>query len=93
MDVREYVNSTDHHTCQRVLAELLANYMNPAFGALPGKEVDLFVLNALGELGYITAQPLLYELVSKLCVTRPKARNLIYDQELRRMDFTALDRG
>lgn len=39
----------------------------------------------------MSREPSLYELVTKLRVTRTKARNRIYDQELRRLDTEELD--
>lgn len=78
-------------TCQKVLIEFLERYLDPAFGALPSKEIDLLVIKALEDLAYLSKEPSLYEHVTKLRVTRAKARNLIYDQELRRLDTKALD--
>ena len=91
MDIKEHTFKANKDICQRVLAEFLGKFLNPAFGALPSKEINLMVMNILGELEYIESEPSLYELVTKLRVTRAKARNLIYDQELRRLDTETLD--
>ena len=48
-------------------------------------------MKILEDIGYIKRNPTLYQLVQKLRVTRSKARNLIYDQELRRLDTNQLD--
>ena len=74
-----------------VLTEFLELYLNPAFGVLPKKEIDLLVLNILIRFNYINEEPAIYELVQKLKVTRSKARNLLYDRELRRMDSIDLN--
>lgn len=91
MDIQMHVQQSDKNICQKVLADFLERYLDPAFGALPSKEVNLLVMKLLEELKYINKEPSLYELVSKLRVTRAKARNLIYDQELRRLDTKTLD--
>jgi hypothetical protein len=91
MDIHDHVKDINPATCKEVLTELLSGYLNPAFGALPSKEVELLILRALSQLRYVQQQPSLYELVSKLRVTRPKARNLIYAQELRSLDPIELD--
>lgn len=91
MSIKKHTLEVTGGICQKVLAELLDAYLEPAFGSLPKKEVDLIVLKALEDLGYLNKEPSLYELVSKLRVTRTKARNLIYDQDLRRLDDISLD--
>lgn len=78
-------------TCKEALIAFLENYLNPAFGALPSREVELLVMKALADLEFIDEEPSLYDLVTSLRITRTKARNLIYAQELRRLSPEALD--
>ncbi|WP_439133817.1 hypothetical protein [Pseudomaricurvus sp.] len=84
MDINKIVNSASEEEAKSALSYFLQSYMNPAFGALPKNEVELIVLNVLEKLNAIDDAPELYELVSKLKITRSKARRLIYDRELRR---------
>ena len=49
------------------------------------------MLNLLEDIGVINAEPSVYELVSKLKITRSKARNLIYQRELRTTTSEQLD--
>lgn len=91
MDISAAIKAADEKTCRAVLEEVLKQYMSPAFSALPKKEIDLVVLNALERLGYVSSDPTLYEVVQRLRVTRAKARNLLYDRELRRIDADQLD--
>jgi len=91
MDIKNYTLGSDAVNCREVLASFLEGYLSPAFSALPKKEIDLLVMNALEKIDYINHDPSLYELVQKLRVTRMKARNLIYDQELRRLNTAKLD--
>jgi hypothetical protein len=74
-------DNVDH---RRVLETLLAAYMEPAFGSLPKREVDLKFLEALESVGRIPKEPTIYDLVTTLRITRGKARALLYDWELRR---------
>ncbi len=91
MKIKNHILQTDPKLCQKILAELLESYLDPAFGTLPKKEVDLLMVQTMETLGYISKEPSLYELVTQLRVTRAKARNLIYDMELRRLNTSELD--
>lgn len=91
MDITQIVNDASEEDVKSALAYFLQSYMNPAFGALPKNEVELIVLNVLEKLRAIDEEPELYEFVSKLKITRSKARGLIYDRELRRSSEEELD--
>jgi hypothetical protein len=92
MNTLDLVKTKKKEELERILSDLLEAYLNPAFGALPKREVDLMFLDALENLGGISKDPSTYELVSELRVTRNKARTLYYDRELRRLDKNTLDR-
>ncbi|MBM3116915.1 hypothetical protein [Jeongeupia naejangsanensis] len=91
MEVEKYIDGADDATVRRVLQGLLKGFLTPAFGALPKNEVELLFLDALAQIDAIDTDPELYELVSKLRVTRAKARGLIYARELRRSSVDELD--
>jgi hypothetical protein len=91
MDINNIVHSSREEQCKRVLSSLLRGYLTPAFGALPKNEVELLILQALESLDCIPEEPKVYELVSKLRVTRSKARTLLYERELRRFSPEDLD--
>lgn len=91
MDIERIVSDSSTEDAKSALTYFLQSYMTPAFGALPKNEVELIVLNVLEKLHAIDEEPELYELVSKLKVTRSKARGLIYDRELRRSSEEELD--
>ncbi|WP_062374589.1 hypothetical protein [Halomonas sp. KX33721] len=91
MNIEQIVNDSSDEDAKSALTYFLQSYMTPAFGALPKNEVELIVLNVLEKLNAIDEEPELYELVSKLKVTRSKARGLIYDRELRRSSEKELD--
>lgn len=91
VDIRTALKDTNPLMCRNTLIDFLSRYLEPAFGTLPKREVDLLVLRMLESLEYIDADPPLYQLEKRLRVTRAKARNLLYDRELRRLDTVMLD--
>ena len=91
MDIAEITEKAGAKKAKESLDSFLAAYLNPAFGALPKQEVELLVLRLLSQIGAISERPSVYELVSKLKITRSRARRLIYDQELRNRTSQELD--
>ncbi len=91
MDMRNTLDGVTDKECRAALMEFLQGYLTPAFGALPKREVDLLVLELMERLGLVDRNPSLYSLVQGLRVTRSKARNLLYDRELRRLNVDDLD--
>lgn len=76
---------------KKILGSFLGAYLTPAFGSIPKREVDLLVFEMLEKIGYTKSEPDLYNLVQQLKVTRSKARNLLYDNELRKLSQADLD--
>jgi len=91
MDIDKEIAQLPEPQARAVLGQLLKQYLTPAFGVLPKAEVELAMLEALQQLGLVSADPSIYELVAKLRITRTKARNLIYARELRRSSAPELD--
>jgi hypothetical protein len=91
MDILEIVKKSDEATCKEVLGFFLEKYLHPAFGSLPKREIDLIVIEVLEKLKIIEPDPSIYTYVQKLRVTRSKARNLLYDLGLRRLNQSELD--
>jgi hypothetical protein len=91
MDIEAGVNGLSAANAKKVLTDILKGYLSPAFGALPKREIDLLLLDALESIGLVDDQPDLYKLMTGLKVTRSKARALLYDRELRRLSSTELD--
>ncbi|MCZ2126971.1 MAG: hypothetical protein LC099_04260 [Anaerolineales bacterium] len=92
MDIQSHLKSASEKDVRAALNLILEAYLSPAFGALPKREVDLLIYNALVKIGYIEESPKLYSLVTNLRVTRSKARSLLYEQELRKLTTQELDR-
>ena len=92
MELAKITDKKTKEELRRILHDLLSAYLNPAFGALPKREIDQMFLASFEALGAISENPSLYELVSELRVTRSKARTLYYDRALRRLDKDALEK-
>lgn len=91
MDLEQIISDAGDARAAGALKTLLERFLDPAFGALPKSEIELLLLGALEEVGAISSESGVYELVSKLRITRTKARNLIYERELRRLTPAELD--
>lgn len=83
------INEQDIHvddaTIKACLVKILSEYGNPSFGSMSKRDVDLAIFSVLQKLNYISEEPTIYEVMQKLKVTRSKARNLIYEAEIRRL--------
>lgn len=88
---REALQTLTKPQLVEAFGRLLDGYMTPSFGAMPKREIDLVVLEALVAIRYVSDTPTTYELISKLKVTRARARSLIYERELRRLKNSELD--
>ena len=89
--VEESVKKADEQVVRTTLRKLLEGATTPAFGALPKREVELLHLDALISVGYLDDTPELYALVRQLRMTKSRARALLYERELRRLDSARLD--
>ncbi|PLX93316.1 MAG: hypothetical protein C0621_07980 [Desulfuromonas sp.] len=83
-DLTRALENIDSTAAKESLAKLIECYINPAFGSLPKREVDIALFQCLQELGIFNDTPDLYSLVSSLRITRAKARNLLYEVNLRK---------
>lgn len=84
MDIALALASLEEETLRAELAKFLADFMNPAFGSLPKREVELRVFNLMRNLGVIRDDATIYSLMTDLMVTRSKASQLLFDLEIRR---------
>jgi hypothetical protein len=89
--IKENLAKTNKNELVDILSFLLSSYCQPSFGTLPKSEIDLLMLESLIDIKYISKEPQVYELVSKLKVTSTKARKLIYERELRKYNENELD--
>lgn len=68
---------------KRILRRLLARATSPAFGVLPQRELNLLLFEALRDAGVVRAEASLYTLMTDLKISRARARNLLFDLEIR----------
>jgi len=74
-----------------VLSSFLEWYSTPSFGSMTKHDVDLQVFAVLKQIGVFPKNPDVYEVMRMLKVTRSKARNLIYESSLRKMENSELE--
>lgn len=63
--------------------EFIETYLTPSFGSISKRDTDILLFEMLKSLGFFKNPKDVYEVLLKLKVTRSKARNLIYESELR----------
>jgi len=83
MSVSERINALNAKEVKNAFAELMIEYMQPAFGSIAKRDFDILLFMKLQKLGVIDRNPNIYDLVAELRVTRAKARNLLYEAKLR----------
>lgn len=66
-----------------LLRWLFERCCRPAFGALPGRETDLVLFEAMHRAGVVSREASLYDLMTGLRIGRTKARNLMFDLAIR----------
>ncbi|MBQ6277766.1 MAG: hypothetical protein IJK62_13805 [Bacteroidales bacterium] len=82
----------DSKKIYNALDKIVQKYTEPAFGTLSKKELDIVMFNALYELGLIDKKTQdikrldVYNVMTKLKVTKTKAKSLIDESSLRKMD-------
>ncbi len=92
MNIQNTINKLKTEDVKKILGNFLDAYLTPAFGSIPKREVDLLVFDLLEKIGYTKREPDLYSLVQQLRISRSKARNLLYDNELRKLTTDDLDK-
>ena len=91
MNIQAKINMVTDVKCRKSLEKILTQYLDPAFGTLPKREIDLLIFEVLQDLGFVNDKPEIYSLISELKISRSKARSLLYDRELRKYNESELD--
>jgi len=81
MDINQIVNDAHEDDVKLALSYLLENFITPEFGSSIKNDNEYIVLNSLTKIHALNPNPEVYELVSKLNVSRSKARLLIHQQK------------
>lgn len=83
--VEESIQTASEHCCREALSLLLGVHASPVFGAAKAVEHEVAAFLALQKLGFLSERPDEYELVMALRITKAKARSLLYQVGLRRL--------
>ena len=84
MEVTSVLDGVAEEDLRAELASFLSDFMSPAFGSLPKREIELRVFDLMRNLGVLKSEATIYSLMTDLKVTRSKASQLIFDLEIRR---------
>lgn len=68
------------------LIKILLDYGSPSFGSMAKHDIDLLMFDVMISLGIFDSIPSIYDVMRELKVTRSKARNLIYEHQLRSVE-------
>ena len=78
-------------TVKKAFIELMVAYNSPAFGSITKRDFEIELFLQLQKLGLINKNPSLYEVVTKLKITRTRAKNLIFEANLWNKSFEDLE--
>ena len=81
----ETLKSVNEDNAKESLIRIFEAYLEPSFGAMPKRDIDLLLFSELCNLGVLSKSDL-FDVISKLKITRQKARNLIYESQLRAVE-------
>lgn len=78
---------------KELLEQFMNDYINPSFGSLSKKEIDMRVFDLFIKMGKISPDDSIFTLISTLKISRAKARSLIYDYNLRKKETKDLKKA
>jgi hypothetical protein len=82
--IEQFVKKLIEHQCREFIIEILKYYFTPSFGAIKQREFEIYLFQILKDYGFFASEePSIFEVISKLQVTRGKAKSLIYESNLR----------
>ncbi len=84
--IKELLDKQGDDCLRQALCHIISTYTNPSFGSMSKHDVDLLLFDSMITLGIISKHPTIYNVMKDLKVTRSKARNLIYEYQLRKVD-------
>lgn len=75
-----------HEQMRDILANMVDRYCVPSFGSMSKHDIDLLMFDSMVKMGVISDNPTIYDVMKDLKVTRSKARTLIYEFQLRKIE-------
>lgn len=91
LKIEEVINNLNNDDLKKIFIDLLIKINSPTFGAMTKKELENILFDAMRNIGFINKEPQIYEVIKNLRVSQSKARNLIYESSLRRLNENELD--
>ena len=91
MIINERLENMSADEAKDSLKKLIGDYIKPAFGSLPKREIDLLMFGLLLEVGVVSKESSMFELMKDLRITRAKAQSLVYDLQVRSGERTPDD--
>lgn len=95
MTIEERIDELEPDAAKRELTDFLKYYTKPAFGSFPKREIDLRIFEMMRNLGLVRDDATTYSLMTELRVTHSKARQLLFDHDVRKRGGNSeeLDKG
>ena len=69
-----------------VISKFICAYTEPSLGSMSNHDIDLLMFETMVSLGIIKEDASIYEIMRDLKVTRSKARSLLYEYKLRKIE-------
>jgi hypothetical protein len=63
MTIKQSIANLSDSERREILEYILMEFCSPSFGSLPKKEIELLLLEALVQIGYLDSEPSLYQLI------------------------------
>ena len=83
MDISRELENVEHEKLRSETANFIQDFLTPAFGSLPKREIELRVFDLMRNLGVLETKATIYSLMTDLKITRSKASQLLFDLEIR----------
>jgi hypothetical protein len=84
VDIKLIIEGVPESELRVHLREFLIAFTQPAFGALPKREIELKVFELIKGIGAIDEKASIYSLMTDLRITRSKATQMLFDLEVRK---------
>jgi len=85
MNIRISIEGKSIEELQSALVTMLERYTQPAFGSMPKRETDILMFEVMRALELLPKESSVYDLMTKLNITRTKASQLLFDTDIRKV--------
>lgn len=83
MEITNALENAGEEKLKYELESFIQDFMTPAFGSLPKREIELRVFDLMRNLAVLETEATIYSLMTDLKITRAKASQLLFDLEIR----------